>query len=373
MSFAPFVRSAALALAFSTALRAAPEFTETEVWKSGEGGYVSHFVFGIGVTPADTILIACEGRVGGADAAEKDLLLKRSTDRGATWSDDLVLEGVQDSHSWSNPTFVTAGAITYLFYSQSVSSDEGRVFVRSSTDDGRTWSKRTELTQLWAGNPHGWTQHSAIGHGIVKQHEPERGRVLVAFNHRGRVALPTTQRGYGNDVIFLGPAGWQLAGGPPLEPARGTNEARLAERADGSLFLLARQAAGDNQLRARSGSHDAGKTWTPWVTQEGIRGTVCDGGLLRFNDALHFFSFPSGTAKSAQQRRDLMLKFSADGGGTWQGGRLIYRGQATYSDLARDGRGNIYCIYGRDGSDFMGARVFVARFNVEWATRTGAP
>jgi hypothetical protein len=373
MPFASFVRSFACALVCSAAMRAAPRFAETEVWKKGEGGYVSHFVFGLAVTPADTLLVACEGRVGGADAAEKDLLLKRSTDHGATWSDELVLEGARDTHSWSNPTFVTAGAITYLFYSQSVSSDEGRVFVRASTDDGRTWSERSELTSLWAGNPHGWTQHSAIGHGIVKQHEPHRGRVLVAFNHRGRVALPTTQRGYGNDVIFLGPDGWRIAGGPPLEPARGTNEARLAERADGSLFLLARQAAGDNQLRARSQSRDGGETWSPWVTQEGIRGTVCDGGLLRFSDALHFYSFPSGTAKSAQQRRDLMIKFSTDGGETWQGDRLIYRGQATYSDLARDARGDLYCVYGRDGADFMGARVFVARFNVAWATGRAEP
>ncbi|MBI5381925.1 MAG: exo-alpha-sialidase [Opitutae bacterium] len=353
---------------WSTPAAAAPEFSETQVWDKRENNYVSHFVFGIGVTANDTILIACEGRVGGADAGEKDLLVKRSTDHGATWSADAIVEGRSDDNSWSNPTFVTDGATTYLFYSWSVSSDIGRVFYRTSTDHGATWSERTEITHLWNDNPHGWTQHATIGHGIVKQHEPGKGRVLVAFHHRGKVAQPAAKRGYGNDVIVLGPNGWQISGGPSPEATRGTNEARLAERADGTLYLLARQATGDNQLRARSESTDGGKTWSAWITQADIRGTVCDSGLLRFNDDCHLYSFPSGTEKSAQRRRDMTIKASLDGGKTWPHERMLYRGQATYSDLARDSAGNVYCIYGRDGSDFMGERVFVARFNVEWVT-----
>ncbi|WP_415909565.1 exo-alpha-sialidase [Oleiharenicola sp. Vm1] len=340
---------------------------QTEVWTRAEGGYASHFVYGIGVTWDDTVLIACEARVGGGDADEKDLLVKRSTDQGRTWSPDQVIEGASDHASWSNPTFVTDGLTTYLFYTQSVSSDLGRVFVRTTRDNGRTWSERTELTHLWTGNPHHWTQLSAIGHGIKKLKEPHRGRVLVPFHHRREVDRPPVQRGYGNDVILLGPDGWEIAGGPPLEPARGTNEARLAERADGSLLLIARQAAGNNQLRARSVSSDGGRSWSAWETQADLRGTVCDSGLLRFSDAHLLYSFPAGVARSAQQRQDLTIKASIDGGEHWNAGRMLHRGQATYSDLARDSHGNIYCIYGRDGTNFMGDRVFVARFNLEWA------
>lgn len=363
----------AAVLVFVANTRAVPEFSETPVWEKNANGYVSHFVYGLGVTWDDTLLVACEGRVGGADDAEKDLLVKRSTDHGVTWSGNAVIEGAGDHLSWSNPSFVTDGVTTYLFYCLTVNGDLGRVFYRSTTDNGLTWSERTEITQLWANNSHGWTQHGGIGHGIVKLREPARGRVLVAFHHRGRVALPPAQRGYGNDVIFLGPQGWEIAGGPPLDPSRGTNEARLAERADGSLYLLARQASGSNQLRARSDSFDGGKTWSAWTTVNGIRGTVCDSGLLRFSDTCHLYSYPSGTAKSAKERRDLAIKFSRDGGTTWAGERLIHRGQSTYSDLARDSRGNIYCIYGRDGTNFMGDCAYLARFNIEWATGKPAP
>ncbi|HVU32841.1 MAG TPA: sialidase family protein [Opitutaceae bacterium] len=346
-----------------------PEFSETEVWGK-DPAYAAHFVYGITVTDQDTVLVACEGRVAGPDAGEKDLLVKRSTDHGATWSADTVIEGRSDRNSWSNPTFVTAGATTYLFYSWSVSSDIGRVFYRTTRDDGLTWSARIEITGLWADNGHGWTQHSSIGHGIVKTRPPDAGRIFLAFAHRGRVAVPPKQRHYGNDVICLGPHGWEIAGGPPVDPARGTNEAELAEGDDGSLFLIARQASGDNQIRARSESRDGGRTWTDWTSVPTLRGTTCDGGLLHFGPGLDFYTFPGSTARSAQQRRNLTIKYSDDGGVTWKGGRLIHRGQSTYSDLARDSAGNVYCLYGRGGTNFMGDRVYVARFTAAWATGT---
>ncbi|PTX97872.1 exo-alpha-sialidase [Opitutus sp. ER46] len=355
------------------ALLAAPECTKTVLWDRKDKGYTSHFVYGIGVTWDDTILVGCEARVAGADAGEKDLLLKRSTDHGRTWSDDVVIEGRDDHHSWSNPTFVTDGLTTYLFYAYTVNTDIGRVYYRTTTDNGLTWSERTEITSLWDGNPHGWTQHSSIGHGIKKLKPPHRGMVLIGFHHRGQVALPPTKRGYGNDVLRLTPNGWEIAGEPPIVPGRGTNEARLAERVDGSLYLMARQAAGNNQLRARTEGTPSGSRWSAWVTQEDLRGTVCDGGLLRFSDTCHLYSFPSSDAKSAQQRQDLAIAVSRDGGRTWGAPKLLQRGQATYSDLTRDSEGNIYCIYGADGSDFMGDRVYLARFNVEWATGAAAP
>lgn len=362
-----------LACTGAGAVQAEPVLTQTLLWDRKQDGYVSHFVYGIGVTWDDSLLVACEGRVGGADAAEKDLLLKRSTDHGVTWSKDVVIEGGSDKESWSNPTFVTDGITTYLFYALTVNSDIGRVFYRTSTDNGVTWGKRTEVTSLWDKNPHGWTQHSSIGHGIKKLKGPDRGRVLFAFHHRGRVSLPPKERGYGNDVLALSPQGWAIAGGPPIEPGRGTNEARLAERADGSLYLMARQAAGDNQLRARSDANASGSDWSPWVTQPQLRGTVCDAGLLRFSDTCHLYSYPAGHARSAQERRDLSIAVSSDGGRTWGAPKLLHAGQATYSDLARDSVGNIYCIYGGDGADFMGDRVYLARFNAEWATGKAAP
>lgn len=367
------VFTAALLAAVHSPLPARPSFSNQVIWELQEGGYVSHFVYGIGVTWDDTILVACEGRVGGADAAEKDLLLKRSTDHGKTWTEDRVIEGATDQQSWSNPTFVTDGLITYLFYAQSVSSDVGRVFYRTTTDNGLTWSNRTELTSLWAGNPHGWTQLSSIGHGIKKLKPPLRGHIFVAFHHRGRVDLPAAKRGYGNDVIELTSTGWQIAGGPPLDPSRGTNEARLAERPDGSLYLMARQAVGNNQLRARSDGNGTGTRWSAWFTQPDLRGTVSDGGLLRFSDACHLYSFPAGQARSAQQRRDLSIAMSSDGGKTWGSPKLVHAGQSTYSDLARDSLGYVYCIYGGDGTNFMGDRVYLAKFNLEWLTNVPTP
>ncbi|MBI5381923.1 MAG: hypothetical protein HZA31_08490 [Opitutae bacterium] len=73
----------------------------------------------------------------------------------------------------------------------------------------------------------------------------------------------------------------------------------------------------------------------------------------------------------------MALMASSDGGITWGATKTIYTGPATYSDLARDSLGNIYCIFGRDGNNIdldpanPAARVTVAKFNLEWVVGGG--
>lgn len=404
---APFVYFFSFAVAFvvfpgSGPLAGAPQFALFDAWTPANeeldgnlaNGPEPHFVYAIGVTWNDTLLIACEGRLAHkGDGGAKYLLVRRSTDQAATWSRDIVIEG-GDGASWTNPAFVTDGTTIYLFYGSTLTGTK-TLHYKTSTDNGQTWSTRRNINQLWGETfPNDWVQHGTIGHGIKKLKDPNRGRLLLAFSHRARDVSNAVTGKIGVDLIYHDPDGaWSHAGGiqPPMaqegDGAKsndvGPGESRVAERADGSLLLIARKrwnSASYTRARAWGTSIEHGVDWSDWANATGIVGcNFVDGGFLRFSDICHLYSFPNNPGSST--RRNLSVAASPDGGITWGTPKLIYGGDSNYSDLARDSQGNIYCVFGRDGGSHNidpdptkpAARVTVARFNLEWVTGINTP
>jgi sialidase-1 len=340
----------------SPRLPAAPQFSLFDVWTPANSeldgdltnGPEPHFIYAIGVTWNDTILVACEGRLAHTgDGGAKYLLVKRSTDQGATWSGDIVLEG-GDGASWTNPAFVTDGVTTYVFYGSTLTGTK-TLHYKTSTDNGQTWSTRQDINSLWGATfPNDWVQHGTIGHGIKKLKDPNRGRLLLAFNHRAADTTNAVTSKIGNDVLYHDPSGsWALAQGvqPPLwQETDGINsndvgpgESRVAERANGTVVIIARKRwnTGTYTRSRVSGTSIAnGVDWNNWADATGIIGcNFVDGGFIRFSDTCHLYSFPNNPGSST--RLNISVAASADGGVTWGTPQLIYGGETNYSDLAR--------------------------------------
>jgi hypothetical protein len=354
-------------------LAAAPQFSEYAVWSAGEDGYAAHFVYGIGVTSKDTILVGTEGRASGDDGGNKDLLVKRSTNLGQTWSSDIVVEGTGSTYGYGQPTFVVDGPTIYLFYNGT--NPTQHLYYRISTDDGVTWSARTDVTPLWSGNLHGWTVNGPIGHGIKKLKGAFKDTLYVAITHRTSDTTNATTAQYGVDVIMKDPDSptWEIAGETPMSLAKGPGEPAIAERENGDLFIVARNVWGSaTDPHSRSSSTGGANAWGNWVntTSSGLIGSSqVSGGLLRFSDKYHLFSYPNNPGTTPPVRAKMSIGYSLDGGINWQTPKLVYNGMSTYSDLARDSLGNIYCLYGRDGdSHNVGGYVSIAKFNLEWVT-----
>jgi hypothetical protein len=364
-------------------LTASPQFSESRAWAVGADGYGAHFVYGICVTSDDTILVGTEGRENPAlygDGGPKDLLVKRSIDHGASWSGDVVVEnGVYASgYGWGygQPTFVADGTTTYLFYNGTDKTSSGstqHIYYRSSTDNGQTWSSRTEITPLWSGNSHGWTVNGPLGHGIKTLRGAFKNTLYLAITHRTGVTSPAGDALYGVDVICKAPASsaWVLAGEPPISLTKGPGEPSIAERANSDLFIIARNVWDSaNNPHSRVAGGDDGESWGNWVntTSAGLVGTSqVSGGLLRFSDGYHLFSYPNNPGSTT--RSHMSIGYSTDGGVNWQTPKEVYSGTCNYSDLARDSLGNVYCLYGRGGDNHnVGGSVWVAKFNIEWVT-----
>jgi len=281
----------------------APFFAETTLWDASVGPLVNYHVHGLAVLPDDTILCVTEGRHEVCDAGPRDIVLRRSTDGGETWSGTQTVVPSVEGQSWGNPTLVVDRTTreVFLFYmlslrlpeNTSCSGDSGDLFVVSSKDGGVTWSAPRSLAGLFDHFPYDWALHGpGPGHGI----QLDNGRLLLNVAHR-RVIVGNTvaQRFYGVAPIYSDDHGatWHATAEIPVSTDYPINEARLVQRDDGTVLVNGRFAAGGNVQRIVAVSGDRGLTWSP---------PKLDGGTGLFNAVDATRPAPGGRSRSCASR-----------------------------------------------------------------------
>ena len=137
---------------------------KTLLAEGGQGGFDSYRVPGLVITAAGTLLACCEGRVKEGD--RRTLLLYRSTDDGATFAPRTVLAEPAPGQLLHNPMLLACkDGRVLLFWC----SDYGRLYLRVSADDGRTFGETRELTGAIDGFRKDWPVTLwaiAPGHGV---------------------------------------------------------------------------------------------------------------------------------------------------------------------------------------------------------------
>src|SRR5262249_46410119 len=94
--FSVLFLSCALVLGLACAGAAEPGLTKTDLFEAGKGGYFLYRIPGVVVTSKGTVLAYCEGRKKtGGDWDAIDILLRRSTDGGKTWSEPRPVAAVE--------------------------------------------------------------------------------------------------------------------------------------------------------------------------------------------------------------------------------------------------------------------------------------
>ena len=136
------------------------DLMEQPIFARGEHGYHTYRIPALAVTTNGTVLAFAEaGKISGGDSGKIDLVCKRSSDNGNTWSDQQVV-WTDDENTCGNPSPVVDRdtGVVWLLMTRNLgkdherdivsgkSKDTRRVFVTSSPDDGKSWTKPREIS-----------------------------------------------------------------------------------------------------------------------------------------------------------------------------------------------------------------------------------
>jgi sialidase-1 len=353
------------------ALQRAPEPRMTNVYVAGEGAYHTYRIPSVIATPKGTLLAFAEGRRANAsDAGDIDLVLKRSTDSGASWS-GLQVIGDDGPNTFGNPCPVVdsiTGSI-WLLTTHNLGTDSekdiidgtsrgGRtVWAMKSDDDGVTWSTPLEITSEVKRSE--WTWY-ATGPGVGIQ--TTTGRLVIPANH--------AEAGSGlhrSHLFFSDDHGktWTLGASADA----GTNESQVVELAGGRLMMNMRNHPPlPENFRMIAISTDGGKTLSKSYPDRALIEPPAQASLIRVTTANRddrnrlLFANPAST-----KRERLTVRLSEDEGATWPVARVAHEGPAAYSSLVALPDRTIGLLYERgDRSPYES--ITFARITLEWLT-----
>ncbi|MBN2507739.1 MAG: exo-alpha-sialidase [Verrucomicrobia bacterium] len=314
------------------------DIAQADVFVSGRDGYHAYRIPALEAAPDGSLLAFAEARkynLGdpGMNHNEIDLVLKRSTDGGRTWSAMQVVEHAGERWSAANPATVVdrqSGRV-WLHYlrckpnrnthTARPGTDDVQNLVRFSDDHGLTWSGPTDLTAVARDMSDAQWRCSVVGPGGAIQ--DRKGRLVAAvwkYAPWGVFAISSDDHG----------RTWRR--GQPVPGGQPGDENQLIELADGRLLMDYRQQKGGH--RWLTVSRDGGASWGEPRPGLAVTPVCC---------AIERYTLKSAgadrdriiwTGPKGPGRATLVMRVSYDEAERFGNERLIAEGPAAYSDLA---------------------------------------
>jgi hypothetical protein len=302
---------------------------------------------------------------GSGDDDEASLASRYSDDGGLTWSDkvEVVVPSGHAEGSMNNVMSVSLRRLPDgdigLFYLRKHSASDCRLFLRRSSDEGRTWSEPIE------------TITDEVGYYVMNN-----DRVVILPG--GRILLPVAlHKGTHGRFVSRGRAMCYLSddGGRTWRRSRsvldlkdhpgngtGLQEPGVIPLRDGRLMMFCRTDMGVQYV---SWSWDRGDTWSP-VVASGIHSPRSPASIERIPWTGDLLMVWNDNPRD-QQRTPLTTAVSRDDGKTWEHRRILESdpgGTYCYTAMTfADGRVVLaYCTGGLETTQ-------ITSFPVAWAYR----
>ena len=300
----------------------------------------------LATTPSGTLLAAADQRLNTCQDLGRnpdiDIVLRRSTDHGRTWTSVEKVVDLPEGRSASDPSFIVerfSGRVFLFFNSMDHAKSPGiyRLNHVFSDDNGRSWSTPSDITDellpveersdfifITSGNGHQDTD----GNMYLTVVNVTKGHVRIGISEdRGKI--------------------WRFAPSA-VKPA---DESRMAVLSNGEWMVNARINGAGHRMIHRSS--DKGRTWHP-APDTVLLDPGCNAGLIvvkqkrtdkpRTDKPLMVFSNPASSSK----RERLTIRISQDDGRSWTDRQLVHAGPAAYSDIAQTKKGDLAVLFERD-------------------------
>lgn len=344
------------------------ELTSQDLATRG-AGFPQYRIPALTTSTKGTLIAAYDGRPTMADLPSHiALVVRRSTDGGATWQAQQVVRSEAAPKGFGDPSLLTDRATGRIFLFHAASVNQG--FAGSHTgnddddpdilhadysysdDDGVTWRHR-RITSM-VKNPAWGGLFAASGEGIQLRHGPHKGRLLQQYAIRidgANFAASAYSDDHG--------ATWRM--GEPVGP--GGDENKTVELSDGTVMLNNRSAP----YRTVAYSTDGGATYTPFAPDPQLPDPANNASIIRYapdappSDPRSKWLLFSNTEDTGA-RRNLTVKMSCDDGVTWPVKKVVDPGAAAYSTLTRLPDGRVGLLYERGDYQHM----TYASFGLKW-------
>ena len=350
------------------------------VFISGTEGHKSYRIPAIISLPNGNLLAFAEGRVQGAgDFGDINIVVKRSADKGKTWSELQTVIDYNDLQA-GNPAPVVdltdpaypQGRI-FLFYNTG-NNHEGEirkgmglreVWYKTSADGGLNWSEPVNITaQVHRPNQpqvnaaynftEDWRSYANTpGHALQFTTGTYKGRIFVAANHSAGDPQPDFQD-YQAHGFYTDDHGqnFKLSATVNLP---GSNESTATELSGNKLMMNSRNQKGDVRARIVSVSSNGGATWDSTGFDHTLIDPVNQGSLLTVGKKNGKNIIAFSNAADTRNRDNLTLRLSQDEGKTWYKNIIVDKSTAAsqldftaYSDLVYISKKEIGVLYERD-------------------------
>ena len=326
--------------------------------KTMEKGVSCYRIPAIVTAPNGDLVVAIDERVPSCGdlkwSKDINIVVRRSSDNGKTWSDIETVVNFPWGQSASDPSMIVdevTGDI-FMFYNYMDLKKEKDVYylhVVKSADNGKIWSEPQDITsQIAKPEWHEDFKFITSGRGI----QTKSGKLLHCM-----VNLDSGLHLFGSDDHGKS---WYFID-TPVKPA---NESKVVELVDGSLMINSR--ANKTGMRYVHVSTDNGQSWQT-RPEPALIDPGCNGSIIRYTsveDGYKKNRLLFSNAKMEKGRSNMTVRISYDEGLTWSEGKTIYKGGSAYSSLTVLKNGDIGLFFEKDGYK---ENAFVS-FSLEWLT-----
>jgi sialidase-1 len=331
------------------------------VFEAGNHGYKSFRIPAIIRLPNGDLIAFSEGRVNGAaDFGNVDIVMKKSSDSGKTWSDFKVVASNDSLQAGNSAPVVDLtdpdypGGRIFLFYNTG-NKPEGKirqgigtrkVWYKTSADNGKNWSDPVNITsQVKKDN---WRSYANTpGHAMQFNYGKYKGRIYVAANHSEGDPKPHF-KDYHAHGYYTDDHGKTFHLSENIS-FPGSNEATAAELSNNRLMMNIRNQTGNPPYRIVAISDDGGVHWDSTYYDHQLPDPICQGSILNIGSKNNRNMLAFCNDADTLKRQNLTLRISFDGGKKWPQKYLVDQpGVNTgYSDIVKIDKHKIGVLYER--------------------------